>query len=377
MFAQPACRWRRRGALGLVGAALTALAALLADHPNNAGAQQTSLPKVQIIAATPILDVSYSQLNLPLTLGYWRDEGYDVEVHTAAGSLQSMQQLAGGNAQFGAGSASAVIQAVVKGDLPMQVAISYSASDWAIAVDEYGPIKSVTDLKGKTIGVVSLSSGGVAFINGLFVANGMDPKRDIELVPVGVGATAVQALQSGRVQGLMYWGGALATFENAGLKLRRIVGDDWHTYPEYSLATTQTIASKDPAMTIGIARGSIKAMVFASANPACAVKLHHVHFPSTAPPGIDARTLDRWDLHSLETQLKSMTDAYAQFGGGKLWGKYDPAAWNRLIKFMQDSRQIDRPIAAETLAMDIPDFYAKINDFDKEAVRASATACQF
>ena len=194
---------------------------------------------------------------------------------------------------------------------------------------------------------------------------------------MGVGATAVQALQSGRVQGLMYWGGALAMFENAGLKLRRIVGDDWHTYPEYSLATTQVIASKDPAMTIGIARGSIKAMVFASANPACAVKLHHAHFPASAPPGIDAATLDKWDLHSLETQLKSMADAYAQFGGGQLWGKYDPAAWNRLIKFMQDSRQIDQPIAAETLAMDIPDFYTKINDFDKEAVRASAIACKF
>jgi NitT/TauT family transport system substrate-binding protein len=175
----------------------------------------------------------------------------------------------------------------------------------------------------------------------------------------------------------MYWGGALATFENAGLKLRRIVGDDWHTYPEYSLATTQTIASKDPTMTIGIARGSIKAMVFANANPACAVKLHHAHFPSSAPPGIDAGTLDRWDLHSLESQLKSMADAYVQFGGAKLWGKYDPAAWSRLIKFMQDSRQIDQPIAAETLAMGIPDFYAKINDFDKEAVRASASACKF
>jgi NitT/TauT family transport system substrate-binding protein len=175
----------------------------------------------------------------------------------------------------------------------------------------------------------------------------------------------------------MHWGGALASFENAGLKLRRIVGDDWHTYPEYSLATTQAIASKDPAMTIGIARGSIKAMVFANANPACAVKLQHAHFPSTAPPGIDARTLDRWDLHSLETQLKSIADSYAQFGGSNLWGKYDPAAWNRLIKFMQYSGQIDQPIAAESRAMGIPDFYAKTNEFDKKAVRASAIGCKF
>jgi NitT/TauT family transport system substrate-binding protein len=340
----------RRSALH---AATTATALLLVSHYSELHAQQ-SLPKVQIIAATPILDVSYSQLNLPSVLGYWRDEGYDVQVYTAAGSLQSMQQLAGGNAQFAAGSASAVIQTVAKGNLPMRVAISYSASDWAIAVDEYGPIRNATDFKGKTIGLVGLSSGGVAFLNGLFVANGMDPKRDVELVPVGVGATAMQALQSGRVQGLMYWGGALATFENAGLKLRRIVGDDWHTYPEYSLATLETIAAKDPAMTIAIARGSIKAMVFASANPACAVKLHHAHFPATAPANLDAATLDKWDLHTLETQLKSMADAYTQFGDGKLWGKYDPqrggaslSSWRTRTRSNSRSRPRRSPCASQ------------------------------
>jgi NitT/TauT family transport system substrate-binding protein len=225
--------------------------------------------------------------------------------------------------------------------------------------------------------VVSLASGGIAFLNGLFTASGMDPKRDVDLVPVGVGATAIQAFQSGRVQGLMYWGGAIATFENAGLRLRKIVGDDWHAFPEYSMATLETIASNDPAMAIGIARGSIKAMVFAAANPACAVKLHHARYPATAPAGVDQTTLDKWDLHSLETQLKSMADAYKQFGGGKLWGNFDPVAWNRLIKFMADSHQIDRTIPAETLAMTPPDFYAKINNFDKDEVRRSAETCNF
>jgi NitT/TauT family transport system substrate-binding protein len=356
-------------------AAMVIAAAMLAS--GLAQAQQKPLAKVTIIAATPILDVTYSQLNLPITLGYWRDEGFDVEVHTAPGSLQSMQQLAGGNAQFATGSASAVIQTAAKGNLPIRVSLSYSASDWAIAVEENGPIKTAADFKGKTIGIVALSSGGVAFLNGLFAANGMDPKRDVELVPVGVGSTAVQALQSGRVQGLMYWGSMLANFENAGLKLRRIVGDDWHTYPEYSLATMETVAAKDPAMAIGIARGSLKAMVFATANPECAVKLHHAKFPATAPTGIDAATLDRWDLHSLQAQLASMADAYAQFGGGKVLGRFDPAAWNRLAKFMAATGQIDGAFQAETLAIGIPDYYAKINDFDKEAVRATAMACKY
>src|SRR5262245_2530349 len=154
------------------GTFLVALMAaqMLAGNNSPAYAQQKPLQKVEIIAATPILDVTYSQLNLPLTLGYWRDEGYDVEVHTASASLQSMQQLAGGNAHFAAGSASAVVQTAAKSNLPMRVAISYSASDWAIVVDENGPIKNAADFKGKAIGVVSLASGGIAFLNGLFTA---------------------------------------------------------------------------------------------------------------------------------------------------------------------------------------------------------------
>ena len=50
---------------------------------------------------------------------------------------------------------------------------------------------------------------------------------------------------------------ATASFENAGLKFRKIVGDDWQVYPEYTLATLKGTAEKDPAMLIGIARGIV------------------------------------------------------------------------------------------------------------------------
>ena len=80
------CATRRMAPLGV--AFLWAAAAL-----SPAGAQDKPLTKARIVAATAVLDVTYPQLTLPLTLGYWKDEGLDVEVVPGGGSLQAVQQL--------------------------------------------------------------------------------------------------------------------------------------------------------------------------------------------------------------------------------------------------------------------------------------------
>ena len=229
----------RRAAMASLGILLS-IAMLGGAKP--ATAQQRPLKKVHIVVATPVLNVTYSQLTLPITLGYWRDEGYDVELHTADGSLQAVQQLVGRNAEFAAASANAVVLANIKSNQPIRVTMNFQTSDFALVVEEGSPIKTVRDLKGATIGVVNLATGAIVSLNGLLHQNGMDPARDIQYVSTGFGATAVQAIKSGRVQGLIYWGTAIAGFENAGLKLRKIVGDDWNTYPEYTLAIMQRTA---------------------------------------------------------------------------------------------------------------------------------------
>jgi NitT/TauT family transport system substrate-binding protein len=344
--------------------------------PGLVGAQEKPLKKVRIVAATGILDVTYSMLTLPVALGYWREEGYDVDVQPAGGSLQVIQQVVGGNADFGAASGNAMIQANAKNDLPVRVVMNYATSDWALVVDANGPIKDVKDLKGKTVGVYNLASGGIPFLNGLLRANGMDPK-DVELVATAMGATPVQAMRAGRAQGLVYWGSAIASFENAGLTLRKMMGADWDSYPEYSLGTMAATAEKDPDMVVGIARGSVKAMVFLATNPECTVKVQWSHFPSTKPTGADDATLMEHELHSLKTQGIAFAHAHKIFGKDKEWGRFDADGWNRLSHFMVEAKQIDKPFPAETLELKIPNLYQKINDFDVEAIQESARACKF
>src|SRR5215472_9735368 len=264
-------------------AGLATVAAAAAYLAGSAGLAQTKpLKKARLVVATAALDVTYPEFTLPLTLGYWRDEGYEVDVQPGGGSLQAVQQMVGGNAEFASGSGNAMVQFNEKNNLPIRVVYTYGVTDWSVGVDADGPIKTVKDLKGKTVGVYSLATGGIGMLNALLRANGMEPK-DVELLPVGMGAPPVEAMRSGKVQGLLYWGGGIASFENAGLKLRKIVDEDWPTYPDYSLVTMQAIADKDPDMVVAIARGSAKAQLFAMTNPTCAVKLHWA--THAKPPG--------------------------------------------------------------------------------------------
>src|SRR6202163_1953871 len=202
-------------------------------------AQQAPPQKVRLAVGTTVLNVGYPMLTLAVTLGYWREEGYDVELLPVGASLQAIQQMVAGNAELAEVNASVIVQANGKNDLLVRIVMASGVIDWAFAVDADGTIKSVKDLKGKTIGVFSLATGGIAYLNSYLRANGLDPARDLDMVPLGLGAPPVEALRSGKVQGLLYWAAALSTFENAGLKLRRLAGDDWRGYPDYSMSTMQ------------------------------------------------------------------------------------------------------------------------------------------
>ena len=79
--------------------ALAACAALMFAAPQ-ASAQATP-KKVTIAVATTVMNVTYPWLMVPQALGYWRQEGYDVQVQPVGASLQVVQQMVGGNAQLG------------------------------------------------------------------------------------------------------------------------------------------------------------------------------------------------------------------------------------------------------------------------------------
>ncbi|MGE0798929.1 MAG: ABC transporter substrate-binding protein [Lautropia sp.] len=336
---------------------------------------QQPLKKVRLAIGTPIINVGYPSLTLPVALGYWRDEGYDVELVAANASLQALQQMIGGNVEFASINSSAIIQANTMNNVPVRVVTNNGVVDWTISVLEDSPVKSVKDLKGKTVGVVSLATGGVLYYKSFLRANGLDPDKDVNLVTIGMGVAPVEAMKSGKVQGLLYWAAAQAAFENAGLKLRHLRDPAWTTHPDISLATTQRFIDSDPRMVEAIARGVVKGTLFAFTNPDCARRVHWARWPQTKPSGSsDEATLVKWDMNNLTAQLDSMKAAH-EMNGGKLFGRATAEPYARNQDFLFDNKLIDKKIPAQQYLINIPGFFEKINDFDHEAVRRQAQNC--
>lgn len=354
-------------------AALFAFAAILVSS-ESALAQQKPLKKVRIAVGTTNLNVGYPWLTLPISLEYWKQEGYDVDVLPVGASLQALQQMVAGNAEFAQLNSSVVIQANVINSIPVRVVMNNGVIDWSLGVLEGGPIKDVKDLKGKTVGVFSLATGGIAFMKSYFRQSGMDPDKDINLVAVGLGAPPVEALRTNKVQALLFWASAHATFENAGLKLRYLRGSDWRSFPDFTFSTLQKTIDGDPVMVEAIARGAAKASVFVFANPDCARKIHWAKYPNTKPSGADEATLIRWDLNNLKAQTDSMRDAF-EMNGGKLWGNATAQAYSKIQNFMHEAKLIKKIIPAETFLNNIPAFWEKINRFDAAEIRAQAANC--
>lgn len=353
---------------------IAALAAGLAFAQGAAAQSAAPLKKVTIAAGTQVLNIAYPWLMMPQALNYWREEGYDVQVIPAQSSLQAIQLLAAGNAEFAQVNSGPLIQAGASNGIPVRTVMVNGVVDWSLVVPDGSPIRSPADFKGKAIGVSTLGTGGVALLQAYLRTNGVTD-TDVKIIPVGFGPAALQAMRSGNVQGLMYWASAVASFENAGEKLRYFVAPDWRKYPDFSMIALQSTIGRDQAMVEAIVRGAAKASAFSVANPDCARRLQWKAFPASKPTGADEATLVQRDLHYLNAQLDSMKKAL-ELGGGKLWGRITGAEFGPFEDFMLATKIIGKKLPSPAdYVINVPGFFERANNFDSAAVEAQAKKC--
>ncbi len=360
--------WLARLGVGAV-AALCTLATVPAAHAQTA-------KTVRIGVGTRVVSDAYPWLTMPNALSYWKQEGLSVDVTAVGGSLEAVQQLVSGNVDFVQINSAIIVQANVTNNIPLRAVMLNTVNDWSIVVPEDGPVKTIADLKGKAIGVPALSTGGMPLLLTLLQSQGLQADKDVDIIPVGYGPPAYQALKTDKVQGLMFFQAAIAGFENAGGKFRYFHGDDWRKQPDFALVTLQKTIDQDPAMIEALVRGAAKASVFSMANPDCVRREQWAHWPDTKPSGsTDEAVLARWDMNNMSAQLNSMRDALA-LSGSKLWGRYTAEEAGVLQDFMLASKQIAKTMPPATYVAAIPDLFEKANAFDPAPVVADAKACK-
>ncbi|MDQ0612289.1 ABC transporter substrate-binding protein [Variovorax sp. W1I1] len=354
-------------------AALAALTLLLSVPVVQA--QPRPLKPVTIALGTQVINVTYPWLTLPIALGYWKEDGYDVKIVTTGGSLQGIQQMVGGGVDFAQVNSTGLIQANTENQVAVRGLMATGVIDWGVGVLQDSPVNTVADLRGKKIGIFSLGTGGMPLLKGYLRANGVNPDTEVQIIATGAGAPALEALRAGRVQALMFWGSALTGFQNAGAKMRILFDPTWRSLPDFTFATMQKTIDADPAMVEAIARGAAKATLFAQTNPECARRIHWKNYPGSKPTGADEATLARWDLALLQTQLETMSGTEAMTST-KLIGAMSPAAYGRMQDLMLKDGLIKRTLPPESMLHLKPGFVEAINRFDRSAVVDAAKACK-
>lgn len=246
--------------------------------------------------------------SIPIGLGFYADEGLDVDIQAVGGAAAAVNLLASGRGDFTTHGTAGLFAGVDKG-VPMRGFICQIPDYFlSIGVDRHGPVNTLGDLKGRTIGVPAMSGSPMVVTKAALKLQGLDPDRDAEFIAVGTGVPALDAMRRGRVQALVAWDSVFALFEFYGGEFRYFRPD-----PLPSLGfthTTNTLVStleKDPQLPLGLGRAMIKSIVYMAAAPTEELtKLHFKVFPAARSASLSPAEAFRLDALRQKARLAFM-----------------------------------------------------------------------
>ncbi len=330
--------WTRREFLQVIGTALGGLAAGGLAASGGAVRRASAAPKTKraiLVYGVQTLDVTTAFFGaVPQALGYYKDEGIEVEVQTVGGASAAINLLTNGQAQFSSHGTAGLFEAVDKG-APVRGFICQIPDYFvSIAVLKESPITSVDQLRGKTIGVNAIGGAPDLVLHAVAQRQGWTAGKDIEFLAVGTGIPALDALRKGRVQALGLWDSIFAEFEFLGAQFRFFRPDPM---PSIGFThTTNTLVKtiqEDPDLITAMARAQAKSLIFmAAADPAELTKLHYKVYPATKSTGMSDADAVREGVELMKARVPFMRFKQRVFDHIELLGD----ASDKMIASMRD-----------------------------------------
>jgi len=196
---------------------LTACAAIGLLLPFTSFAQgKIEKPKVGI-AVGGKAGFYYLPLTIAERLGYFKDEGLDVEISDFEGGSKALQAVVGGSADVVSGAWENTIDQQPKG-LQLQGFVlegRYPMICLALAKSKAANYKSPKDLKGMKIGVSAPGSSTNRMVLHMLAKDGLKGD-DVSIIGVGTSAGVVAAITSGQVDAVSNLDPVIAKLEKMG-----------------------------------------------------------------------------------------------------------------------------------------------------------------
>jgi NitT/TauT family transport system substrate-binding protein len=346
------------------------LAVLVLWAPAAALAQTTKL-RVAICARTISMGVG-SPFAVAMKMGWFKQEGLDIEIVPLPGSTDCVKAVATGEVPISLPSVEPLANGRPQGVRAKIYYTAYQTNGYGIAVPAESPIQSPSELRGKSIGVTSLASAGVVVARAQVAAAGLDPARDVQIVVAGEGAQTAAMVRNKQVEALSQFDTQYAMVENAGVRMRYLDRRDIEKFPGNGFLTSEETLRTRRKELIGMARAYAKGTIFTIANPEAAVRIVYEVFPQTKPTGKDEATAVREDVKVLEARMPHYK---LEPAGVKRWGENSEVNYRDYVDFLVKWSVITQKVPTSDLITN--DLIEDINRMDAGKIAAEAAAYRY
>ena len=215
----------------------------------------SSLAIDNLRVAYPSLNTSVFSLIIAQKEGYFKEEGLNVELLSIRGEIAIRTTLSGDVDFFtNAGSA---LAAAVRGVSVRLVTVFQDKPGWDLIASP--EIKSVAQLRGKNIAIMSPEGSLAVVAREILRKNGIDPTKDVNLVVMGGDEVRFPALQTKAIS---------ATLFNTAMSLRAqkqgfsklANASEYANLIEGGLATSQDKIKQSPEKIFRFVRASLKGL---------------------------------------------------------------------------------------------------------------------
>lgn len=315
--------------------------------------------RVAQLSPAPVL---YANLWLAEALGYYDEEGLDVELTGQVPRGTAMDAMVLGEFDIAGTSNAYVIPYSDERDTDeVQLFVNDLDWFWGVWVLPDSPIQTVADLEGATVGTRVQADEDVANIQ--LTASGELASDDYELLPVGGRAAAGVALESGEIDAFM--GSLFDEFfiRDSGVEIRAVdLGVDFSNFYNSGYSTTRAYFEENRDVVVRFGRALAKGTIWQIENPEMTIEL----LGEVVPEAVEDPEA------SLELLIGAVNPGTQRTYEERLYP--DPEHWQSLIDAYANADIIEESFPATNVVNTDESLIDEIWNFDVDQVVEDARA---